>query len=434
MFVYVINKNGQPLMPCRPQKARKLLKSNRAKVVKYEPFTIKLKYGSTGYKQSVTLGVDTGSVHIGASASTKNQELYASETVMRSGDGKASIVRLLAKRSELRRSRRNRKTRYRKARFLNRVHRKHKGWLAPSVENKINAHIKLIADIYKILPITKIVVEVAQFDIQKIKNPNISGKEYQQGEQIGWANVREYVLFRDGHQCQCCKGKSGDTILNVHHIESRMTGGNAPNNLITLCRTCHQGFHKGTVKLPKSIHRGMSFQDAAFMGIMRWAFYNRLKEQYPDVHLTYGYITKNTRIKNNIAKTHTADAYCIAGNIKAKRLKYEYIRKQVRRHNRKLHREVYAKGGIRRRARAGHIVRGFCLNDTVIAKNQRWFIRGMRTKGSFVLKKLYGTKLEISPSKIRFLWHNNSYLIERRKVALLPPPPAKARGTRATNI
>ena len=405
-------------MPCKPQKARKLLNANKAEVVKYEPFTIKLKYGSTGYKQSVTLGIDTGSVYIGASASTEKQELYASETVMRSGDGKASIVRLLAKRSELRRSRRNRKTRYRKARFLNRVHRKHKGWLAPSVENKINVHLKLIMDIHKILPITKIIVEVAQFDIQKIKNPNISGKEYQQGEQMGWTNVREYVLFRDGHQCQCCKGKSGDPILNVHHIESRMTGGNAPNNLITLCRTCHQGFHKGTVKLPKSIHRGMSFRDATFMGIMRRTFYNRLKEKYPDVSLTYGYITKNTRIVNNIVKTHTADAYCITGNVKAKRLGYEYLRKQVRRHNRKLHREVYAKDGIRRRTQAGHIVRGFCLNDTVLYQKQHWFIRGMRTKGAFVLKHLDGTKVEVTPSKITFLWHNNSYLIEMRKCTM----------------
>lgn len=406
-------------MPCKPQKARKLLNANKAEVVKYEPFTIKLKYGSTGYKQPVTLGVDTGSVHIGASASTEKQELYASETVMRSGDGKASIVRLLAKRSELRRSRRNRKTRYRKARFLNRVHRKHKGWLAPSIENKINVHLKLIMDIHKILPITKIIVEVAQFDIQKIKNPNISGSEYQQGEQRGWANVREYVLFRDGHQCQCCKGKSGDTILNVHHIESRMTGGNAPNNLITLCRTCHQGFHKGTVKLPKSIHRGMSFRDATFMGIMRRTFYSRLKEQYPDVSLTYGYITKNTRIVNNIVKTHTADAYCIAGNVKAKRLKYEYFHKQVRRHNRKLHREVPTKGGIRKKAQAEHLIRGFCLNDTVLAKGQQWFICGRRQKGGFVLKHLDGTKLEITPSKIQFLRHNNSYLTERRNVQLL---------------
>ena len=406
-------------MPCKPQKARKLLNANKARVVKYEPFTIKLKYGSTGYKQPVTLGVDTGSVHIGASASTEKQELYASETVMRSGDGKASIVMLLAKRSELRRSRRNRKTRCRKARFLNRVHRKHKGWLAPSVENKINVHLKLIMDIHKILPITKIIVEVAQFDIQKIKNHNISGKEYQQGEQMGWTNVREYVLFRDGHQCQCCKGKSGDTILNVHHIESRMTGGNAPNNLITLCRTCHQGFHKGTVNLPKSIHRGMSFRDATFMGIMRRTFYSRLKEQYPDVSLTYGYITKNTRIVNNIVKTHTADAYCIAGNVKAKRLKYEYFRKQVRRHNRKLHREVPTKGGIRKKAQAEHLVRGFCLNDTVLAKGQQWFICGRRQKGGFVLKHLDGTKLEITPSKIQFLRHNNSYLTERRNVQLL---------------
>ena len=418
MFVYVINQNGQPLMPCKPQKARKLLKANKAEVVKYEPFTIKLKYGSSGYKQPVTLGIDTGSVHIGASASTEKQELYSSETVMRSGDGKASIVRLLAKRLELRRSRRSRKTRYRKARFLNRIHRKHKGWLAPSVKNKIGVHLKLVADIHKILPITKVIVEVAQFDIQKIKNPKISGAEYQQGEQLGWANVREYVLFRDGHQCQCCHGKSRDPILNVHHIESRMTGGNAPNNLITLCKTCHEGYHQGKITLPKSIHRGMNFRDAAFMGIMRWAFYNKLKELYSDVHLTYGYITKNTRIKNNIAKTHTADAYCIAGNIKAKRLDYGYFRKQVRRHNRKLHREVPAKGGIRRNAQTGHTVRGFCLNDTVLAKGQQWFVGSRRQKGSFTLKHLDGTKLEITPSKIKFLRHNNSYLTERRKVVL----------------
>lgn len=285
-------------------------------------------------------------------------------------------------------------------------------------------HLKLIADIHKILPITKIVVEVAQFDIQKIKNPNISGKEYQQGEQIGWANVREYVLFRDGHQCQCCKGKSGDPILNVHHIESRMIGGNAPNNLITLCKTCHEGYHQGKITLPKSIHRGMSFRDATFMGIMRWAFYNKLKELYSGVHLTYGYITKNTRIKNNIAKTHTADAYCIAGNIKAKRLDYEYFRRQVRRHNRKLHREVPAKGGIRRNAQTGHTVRGFCLNDTVLAKGQQWFICSRRQKGSFILKHLDGTKLEIVPSKIQFLRHNSSYLIERRDVVL----PSTCRG------
>lgn len=76
-------------------------------------------------------------------------------------------------------------------------------------------------------------------------------------------NVREYVFFRNGHTYQCCKGKSKDRILNVHHIESRQTSGNASNNLITLCETCHKGYHKGLVKLPKKIRRGI-----AFMGIM----------------------------------------------------------------------------------------------------------------------------------------------------------------------
>ena len=95
MLVYVLNKNGKPLMPCKPQKARKLLKSGKADIYKYTPFTIKLKYGSAGYKQPTTLGIDAGSVHIGASVTTVKKELYSSETIMRSVDGKQNIVSLL---------------------------------------------------------------------------------------------------------------------------------------------------------------------------------------------------------------------------------------------------------------------------------------------------------------------------------------------------
>ena len=42
MLVYVISVEGKPLMPCKPAKARKLLKNKKAKIVKYEPFTIQL--------------------------------------------------------------------------------------------------------------------------------------------------------------------------------------------------------------------------------------------------------------------------------------------------------------------------------------------------------------------------------------------------------
>ena len=292
MRVYVINLKNELLMPTIPSKARKLLKQNKAKVVSRTPFTIQLLYSTGETKQDTVLGVDAGSKFIGLSVTTEKQELFSAELELRN-----DIVDLLSTRSQNRRTRRNR-LRYRKARFLNRVKSKNKGWLAPSIEHKINTHLNIIAKLHKILPITKIIVEVASFDIQKIKNPDIEGEEYQQGEQLNFWNIREYVLFRDNHSCQHCKGKSKDKILNVHHIESRKTGGNAPDNLITLCETYHHKYHNGEIKA--KLKRGQSFRDATFMGIMRWTVYNRLKEMYSNVQVTYGYITKSTRIERGL--------------------------------------------------------------------------------------------------------------------------------------
>lgn len=283
MLVYVLNKDGKPLMPTTPRKARKLLKEGKAKVVKKEPFTIQLLYGSSGYKQDIVLGVDAGSKIIGLSATTDKKELFSAEVQLRN-----DIVDLLSTRKQNRRTRRSR-LRYRKTRFLNRVKSKNKGWLAPSIENKIQTHFRIVEKIHQILPISKIIVEVASFDIQKIQNPNIKGIEYQQGNQLDFWNVREYVLFRDGHKCHGKKGCK-NKILNVHHIESRKIGGDSPNNLITLCSECHNDYHSGKLKL--DFKRGKSFKDAAFMGIMRWSFYNKLKELYPNVKMTYGYIGK----------------------------------------------------------------------------------------------------------------------------------------------
>ena len=56
----------------------------------------------------------------------------------------------------------------------------------------------LAIGILAFVPITKIIVEVASFDIQAIKNPSISGSLYQQGKQAGFWNLREYILHRDG--------------------------------------------------------------------------------------------------------------------------------------------------------------------------------------------------------------------------------------------
>ena len=415
-MVYVLNIDGQPLMPtARHGKVRRLLRDKKAKVLKRCPFTIQLLYKTPDITQDITLGVDAGSRHIGLSAATDKKELYAAEVELRN-----DIVDLLSTRRQNRRARRNRKTRYRKPRFENR--KRGDRWLAPSVQHKVDTHLTAVRRVHEILPIAKIVVEVASFDIQKIKNPEIEGAEYQQGEQLGFWNVREYVLFRDGHVCQCCKGRSKDKVLNVHHIESRKTGGDAPDNLVTLCETCHKGYHEGTVKLPKNIKCGMSFRDATFMGIMRWAFYNQLKELYPDVSLTYGYLTKNIRIRNGLQKTHCVDARCISGHPQAEPLGYYFYQKKVRCHNRQMHKNAIVKGGRRKRNQAPYLVKGFRLFDRVSFNNQECFIFGRRNSGYFDLRKLDGTKIHASASykKLSLLETRKTMLCERRMRQFLP--------------
>ena len=413
MLAYVLNHNGKPLMPCQAVNARILLKQRKAKVVRREPFTIQLLYSSSGYKQTITLGVDAGAKHIGLSASTKQKELYSADVELRT-----DIVDLLATRRELRRGRRSRNTRYRPARFYNR--KKPNSWLAPSVQNRIDAHLSVISKICQILPISKIVVETASFDIQKLKNSDIQGTEYQNGEQLGFWNVREYVVFRDGHTCQHCHGKSRDKVLNVHHLESRKTGGDAPNNLITLCETCHRAYHAGKLKLTQK--RGQNFKDAAFMGIMRWALLDELRATYSNVSNTYGYITKSNRIRLGLPKEHYVDAYCIAGNLRAEKLTYYWYQKQVRKHNRQIHKMRYSKGGVRKRNQGPYVVFGFRLYDKVKSKGEVGFIFGRRASGSFLVKRLDGKQLSagISYKKLKLIEKRKTYLIERREVAPLP--------------
>ena len=408
-MVYMLNQNKQPLMPTEDhRKVRLLLNQGKARVVKRTPFTVMLLHPVREYKQDIALGVDADSKTVGLSATTTQKELYASETALRT-----DIVELLATRRQYRRSRRNRTTRYRAPRFNNRVRSKNKGWLAPSVENKIHTHLKMVAMVHTILPITKIIVEVATFDVQKIKDDAITGYQYQEGEQLGFWNVREYVLFRDGHTCQHCRGKSKDKVLNVHHIESRKSGGDAPANLITLCETCHDKYHDGKIKL--KVKRGASFRDAAFMGIMRWAFYNRLKEAYSEVSLTYGYLTKNTRIACGLVKSHCVDARCISGDPMAEPSKEVFFQKVVRRHNRQLHKATISKGGYRKANQAPKYVHGFQLFDKVLLHGQEGFVFGRRANGYFDVRTLDGTKLSagVSHKKLKLVEKRKSILTER---------------------
>ena len=420
-YVYVVNKNGKPLMPTSPAKARRLLKAGKAKVIKRTPFTIQLIYGSTGYKQPITLGVDTGYKHVGLSAVSDNKELLSSEVKLRT-----DIVKLLSERKMYRRNRRNRLW-YREARFLNRIKSKKAGWLAPSICHRLDSHIKAINFIKSILPVTEISVEAAAFDIQKIKpwraqetalagslalkDPNIQGADYQNGVQKDFWNVREYVLYRDGHICQHC-GKS-NTILNVHHIESRQTGGNSPDNLITLCEKCHKAYHNDKIKL--SIKKHNSFKAETAMSILRWKIIDKLKELGNAVNVTYGYITKSIRIALKLDKSHNNDAFCIAGGNWQERTDTYFI-KFIRECNRSLFKANLLKGG-KRKVNTIRQAFGFHRFDKVLYGKIECFIHGLRSSGYFDLRLLTGEKINASAkyTKLRLIENFNTM-----RIALLP--------------
>ena len=419
MYVYVINKHGQPVMPCRPRMARVLLQEGKAAVVKQVPFTIRLLYGSSGYKQPVSLGMDAGSRHIGIAVTTGKKVLYAEELKPRN-----DVVKLLSVRRQNRRARRGRKTRYRQARFNNRVSSKPKGWIAPSVEVKIQEHISAVLRIQKMLPVSEIHVETAEFDTQRLKameegRPVPVGTDYQKGEMYDQYNVRQYVLFRDGYKCKCC-GKHGDGVkLHVHHIESRQTGGNAPNNLITFCEDCHKALHAGTIQLPDGrAKRGRSHRDATFMGIMRKAMVSQLRGIVDiPVTETYGYITKYYRELYHVEKSHISDAIMISRNFKAEPDDTYYASKAVRHHNRQLHKNTILKGGVRKRNQAPHVVRGFRLFDLVRYENGVYYVFGRRKSGFMDIRTLDGRKINkgsISNKRLRFVSTSKGMLVERR--------------------
>lgn len=297
-MVYVIAKSGKPLMPCKPAKARKLLRDEKAKCIRRKPFTIKLAFDCVEETQEIVAGMDTGSKWIGTACVGNGKVLYQSEVTIRQ-----DVSKKMEQRRMYRRSRRGRKTRYRKPRFQNRAASRREDRLAPSIRSKVEAHLREKRFVESILPVTRWKLETAKFDIHKIVNPEVFRWTYQTGRKKGFYNVKAYVLDRDGYQCQKCKAKH--TRLEVHHIVFKSKGGtNEPDNLITLCHECHEAVHSGEVKITglrsKTKH-------ATEMGIVR----AQIKKTFGSYVETFGYETKFKREGMGLPKEHYFDAVAI---------------------------------------------------------------------------------------------------------------------------
>ncbi len=384
MLVYVQDKNGKPLMPTkRLGKVRRWLKSGRAVVVQYEPFTIRLLDVAGGHTQPLEAGVDLGTAHVGVSVVSDTTEVLAAEFKLRT-----DISKLLTSRRMFRRSRRGRKTRYRKPRFLN---RKRKDELAPSMRAKVEQTLKIINLVGSILPISHWTFEIGNFDPHKLVKPDVEGEGYQQGPQSGFWNVREYVLWRDKHLCQACKGKSKDLVLNVHHIRPRSKGGSdRPANLTTLCITCHEAHHQGLKLLKLKAPTGV--RDASQFNTIK--AYVMRQTTHLERSATFGYLTKLKRTAQDLPKSHLNDAFVIAGANGQQRAAVSYLGVFARRQNRKLFK------GVRSHIRnTSPQARGWRRGDRVrLPDGTKGFIYGLRSSGYFDVRRLNGQVLSHSIS------------------------------------
>ena len=421
--VCVLDQYGKPLMPTtRLGKVYRLLKKQKAHIVSYEPFTIQLNYKpDTHVIQPMTLGVDSGAIHSGYSIANEHREYYGAEVIARD-----DISKRLSDRRMYRQTRRSRKTRHRKPRFNNRKNKK-KGWLPPSLEQKVAVQLNEIDHLYHYFPIETIIVEIAEFDIQKIKNPDISGIEYQQGTLQGY-NIRNYLLEKHKRKCFYC-GKTVSNFEVEHMIPKTRDGSNRIDNLTLSCHDCNQKkdtltaeefirqtlpAKKAATKLKQLPNEKRLFKYMTHMNATRWALYNVINEKYPNVKMTYGYITKYNRIKANLPKAHHIDAKCITGFSTVPSIDQTVVKIKMRRHNRLLHRATFSKGHIRKSASLPTIIFGFQLYDLVLFNNHRYYIKGRRNSGSFDLASVEGLKNEKRTyKKLTLLAHTNAYLTNR---------------------
>lgn len=403
-MVYVINQNGNPLMPCSPAKAKHLLKAGKAKVIKRNPFTIKLLWNCEENKQEIVAGMDTGSKTIGCAAITNGKVIYQSEVQIRQ-----DVSKKMEQRRMYRRNRRGRKTRYRKARWQNRANSRKEGRLAPSIKSKVDSHLREKKFVESILPVSKWKLETASFDIHKISNPDIRKWDYQKGNQKGFYNTKAYVLHRDGYQCQKCKTKKGK--LHVHHIVFRSNGGtDSPENLIVLCPACHNKVHAGEFEI-KGIRS--KTKHATEVGIVK----SQLKKFFGVFEETFGYETKFKREQIlQLPKAHHFDAVaicCEEGEI-VDLSDNVYFKKHV------------AKGdyqqtkGVRseKRIPTGKLF-GLRKFDYIQTPKGRGFIKGKRLDGRFAICDIFWNtingQVQIKKNCIRLNARTTTLTEERRK-------------------
>jgi 5-methylcytosine-specific restriction endonuclease McrA len=419
--VFVLSNTFKPLMPTRPARANRLLKTGKAMVYRLQPFTITLKYRSNGITQPIELKVDPGSKTTGIALVGNKTVLWAANLSHRSHVVKAR----LGKRSMLRRGRRGRKLRYRPARWLNRVRSKPKGWLPPSLVSRIN-NIKVWQErLTRYTPITSIAVETVRFDTQKMVNPEISGIEYQQGKLLGY-ETREYLLEKFNRTCVYCGKKN--LPLEIDHIIPRSRGGSdRVSNLTLACHNCNQAkgklfveeFLKNKSKVLKRIKSQLKkpLKDAAAINATRHAIGNILKGSGLPTTFWSGGRTKKNRVSQDYRKDHWIDAACVGETGENVSLVDESVLNikamgRGRRQVVNVNKYGFPRGKSGRIKRIHDFQTGDLVKLTQLTGKYVGIyfgrLSGIRTKGSFDIKTFVG-KISSNYKNFKLLQRNDGY-------------------------
>jgi 5-methylcytosine-specific restriction endonuclease McrA len=392
-YVFVLSLEGQILMPTKASRARKFIKSGKAKVIKVYPFTIQMTVECENNTQPISLGIDSGYGFIGFSATTKTKELLCGTLKL---DGKTK--ERLDEKKMYRRLRRSRHHWYRKSRFNNR--KRSDGWLPPSIERRYQTHLNLINKIKCLLPITEIVIETAKFDIQKIDRPDIEGVEYQRGDMYDYQNIKLYLMVREKGCCQFCSKDFKGQSAHIHHIKPKSKGGtDKTSNLALLHEKCHNTLHEKHLE-SKLKSNTKNYKPNTFMSVINKKFWNDI----PNLKITYGYITFINRNKLNIEKSHYNDAFIISGGNIQKRSK-PIIIKQKHRNNRaiQLNRKGFRPSVRKERYKIQP-------KDLVWVGKTKYISKGMKNKGVYITFETEEKKNYIKTKDITKIYNYGSFV------------------------
>ncbi len=363
--VYVLNKDGKPLMPTtRGGHVRHLLKEQKARVVRAKPFTIQLLYETDDAVQPLYLGIDPGRTNIGIAVVKANgTAVFTAHLETRN----KKIPKLMQDRKKARRARRTNGRRHhrqrrakandtiskkcvkqdtaqsknpskrakkigvikrhlpgckkdvlcigiknKEAKYTNRA--RPEGWLTPTANQLLQTHINLVKKIQKFLPISDVVLEANKFAFMRLDNPDIQKWQYQQGPLYQKGSLKNAVSEMQEHHCLFCK----KPIEHYHHVVPQSeNGSNTIANIVGLCAEHHNLVHKDIAWQGKLAEEktGLNKKYSALSVLNQIipALTKELSALFPKhFFVTNGKSTYDYRAAHGVSKDHWLDAYCIA--------------------------------------------------------------------------------------------------------------------------